>query len=110
MKKLLSLGLTVVCLATLSGCENMTRAIRGNDYVDAKTAASSSAAQASASASSSKAYQKEVKKLFKQMHLLFLNYQQRLLKMKLKSSCIPLKVTLPLNSFQNMHHLPWKIS
>lgn len=62
MKKLLSLGLTVVCLATLSGCENMTRAIRGNDYVDAKTAASSSAAQASASASSSKAYQKEVKK------------------------------------------------
>ena len=54
MKKLLSLGLTVVCLATLSGCENMTRAIRGNDYVDAKTAASSSAAQASASASSSK--------------------------------------------------------
>ena len=62
MKKLLSLGLTVVCLATLSGCENMTRAIRGNDYVDAKTAANSYAAQASASASSSKAYQKEIKK------------------------------------------------
>ena len=62
MKKLLSLGLTVVCLATLSSCKNMTRAIRGNDYVDAKTAASSSAAQASASTSSSKAYQKEIKK------------------------------------------------
>lgn len=56
----------VLCLASLSGCESITRAIRGDDYVDAKIAASSSeaaaSASASASASSSKAYQKELKK------------------------------------------------
>ncbi len=66
MKKLCSFGLMVLCLVSLSGCESITRAIRGDDYVDSKIAASSSAAaassSASASASSSKAYQKELKK------------------------------------------------
>ena len=63
MKKFWSFGLMVLCLASLSGCESITRAIRGDDYVDAKIVASSSeaaaSASASASASSSKAYQKE---------------------------------------------------
>ena len=66
MKKFWSFGLMVLCLASLSGCESITRAIRGDDYVNAKIAASSSeaaaSASASASASSSKAYQKELKK------------------------------------------------
>lgn len=66
MKKFWSFGLMVLCLASLSGCESITRVIRGDDYVDAKIAASSSeaaaSASASASASSSKAYQKELKK------------------------------------------------
>ncbi|WFM82125.1 peptidylprolyl isomerase [Streptococcus ruminicola] len=61
MKKIWSLGLTILCLASLSGCESTTRTIRGDEYVEAKTAASSSAAQASASAASSEAYQKEIK-------------------------------------------------
>lgn len=62
MKKIWSFGLIVLCLASLSGCESITRAIRGNNYVDSKKAASSSETSAGASSSSSKAYQKELKK------------------------------------------------
>lgn len=35
-EKFWSFGLMVLCLASLSGCESITRAIRGDDYVNAK--------------------------------------------------------------------------
>src|SRR5574344_723190 len=57
MKKTVPLLVIMLSLVILSGCSQLTKAIRGEDYVNAKASASKSA-----SASSSKAYQKEVKK------------------------------------------------
>lgn len=99
MKKFWSFGLMVLCLASLSGCESITRAIRGDDYVNAKIAASSSeaaaSASASASASSSKAYQKELKKALSATNLPFLNYQQMSQMTKQKLLCTLLWEILP---------------
>lgn len=55
MKKIWKFALAAVCLASLSGCESMTRAIRGDEYVDAKI-------QQRASESSSKQYAKDLQK------------------------------------------------
>lgn len=52
----------MLSLVSLSGCSQLTKAIRGEDYVNAKASASAASASKSASASSSKAYQKELKK------------------------------------------------
>lgn len=49
MKKLIYLGLAVVALTALTGCESVERALKGDDYIDAKIAASSSSAASSQS-------------------------------------------------------------
>lgn len=58
MKKIWKFALAAVCLASLSGCESMTRAIRGDEYVEAKI-------QQRASESSSKQYAKDLQKALK---------------------------------------------
>ncbi len=62
MKKTIPLLVIMLSLVILSGCSQLTKAIRGEDYVNAKASASAASASKSASASSSKAYQKELKK------------------------------------------------
>lgn len=62
MKKTIPLLVIMLSLVSLSGCSQLTKAIRGEDYVNAKASASAASASKSASASSSKAYQKELKK------------------------------------------------
>lgn len=62
MKKTIPLLVIMLSLVILSGCNQLTKAIRGEDYVNAKASASAASASKSASASSSKAYQKELKK------------------------------------------------
>lgn len=62
MKKTIPLLVIILSLVSLSGCSQLTKAIRGEDYVNAKASASAASASKSASASSSKAYQKELKK------------------------------------------------
>ena len=62
MKKTIPLLVIMLSLVSLSGCSQLTKAIRGEDYVNAKASASAAFASKSASASSSKAYQKELKK------------------------------------------------
>ncbi|MBM7643067.1 peptidylprolyl isomerase [Streptococcus loxodontisalivarius] len=58
MKKLTLLSLTGLLLLGLAGCSDLTRAIRGDDYVDSQ-------ASASASASSSEAASAELQKALK---------------------------------------------
>lgn len=62
MKKTIPLLVIMLSLVILSGCSQLTKAIRGEDYVNAKASASAASASKSASASSSKAYPKELKK------------------------------------------------
>ena len=62
MKKTIPLLVIMLSLVSLSGCSQLTKAIRGEDYVNAKASASAASASKSASASSSKAYPKELKK------------------------------------------------
>ena len=62
MKKTIPLLVIMLSLVSLSGCGQLTKAIRGEDYVNAKASALAASASKSASASSSKAYQKELKK------------------------------------------------
>lgn len=62
MKKTIPLLVIMLSLVSLSGCGQLTKAIRGEDYVNAKASASAASASKSASASSSKAYPKELKK------------------------------------------------
>lgn len=62
MKKTIPLLVIMLSLVILSGCSQLTKAIRGEDYVNAKASASAASASKSASALSSKAYQKELKK------------------------------------------------
>ena len=62
MKKTIPLLVIMLSLVSLSGCSQLTKAIRGEDYVNAKASASAASASKSASASSSKTYQKELKK------------------------------------------------
>lgn len=62
MKKTIPLLVIMLSLVILSGCSQLTKAIRGEDYVNAKASASAASASKSASVSSSKAYQKELKK------------------------------------------------
>lgn len=62
MKKTIPLLVIMLSLVILSGCSQLTKTIRGEDYVNAKASASAASASKSASASSSKAYQKELKK------------------------------------------------
>ena len=54
MKKLLYLSLSLLLLTVLTGCENIRRAIRGNDYADSQAQTNSSSA--------AKSYQQELKK------------------------------------------------
>ena len=62
MKKTIPLLVIMLSLVSLSGCSQLTKAIRGEDYVNAKASASAASASKSASTSSSKAYPKELKK------------------------------------------------
>ncbi|MGT2979306.1 peptidylprolyl isomerase [Streptococcus alactolyticus] len=62
MKKTIPLLVIMLSLVSLSGCSQLTKAIRGEDYVNAKASASAASASKSASASPSKAYPKELKK------------------------------------------------
>lgn len=62
MKKTIPLLVIMLSLVSLSGCSQLTKAIRGEDYINAKASASAASASKSASASSSKAYPKELKK------------------------------------------------
>lgn len=62
MKKTIPLLVIMLSLVSLSGCSQLTKAIRGEDYVNAKASASAASASKNASASSSKAYPKELKK------------------------------------------------
>lgn len=66
MKKWGVLSLLLVCLLTLTGCESVERALKGDDYVDQKIAATSS------QAAEEKA-QKNCKKHLKLRLLLFHN-------------------------------------
>lgn len=58
MKKLLSFGLIGLALLSLSGCESIDRAIKGDEYVDEKIAREESEAAA-------KAYEAKIKKALK---------------------------------------------
>ena len=62
MKKTIPLLVIMLSLVSLSGCSQLTKAIRGEDYVNAKASASAASASKSASASYSKDYPKELKK------------------------------------------------
>lgn len=60
MKKLLSLSLVAISLLSLSACESVDRAIKGDKYIDEKTAKEESEA-------ASKAYEESIQKLSKLM-------------------------------------------
>lgn len=58
MKKLLSLSLVAISLLSLSACESVDRAIKGDKYIDEKTAKEESEA-------ASKAYEESIQKALK---------------------------------------------